>query len=196
MQDNCGPACHSRTSVSRTHNESYYAISCYHKPQTQFNKQISNGRWRAYSKGSIELCDKYSTFAINGRSTLADAPKDVRRLEALKPSNTPSMRERYDAAVGKEKRLEVATQPLMKKQQQQGGDEKNNKRKRKGGDKEEGVDNDDVVLDGDEKEKKSKPKGKKKKKAVVIEADLKNIGALDEEDEVQEGIVWSDSDSE
>lgn len=162
----------------------------------KFNKQISNGRWRAYSKGSIELCDKYSTFAINGRSTLADAPKDVRRLEALKPSNTPSMRERYDAAVGKEKRLEVATQPLMKKQQQQGGDENNNKRKRKGGDKEEGDDNDDVVLDGDEKEKKSKPKGKKKKKAVVIEADLKNIGALDEEDEVQEGIVWSDSDSE
>ena len=46
-----------------------------------------------------------------------------------------------------------------------------------------------------QKRKKTKPRAKKKK-AVVNEADLKNVEALNEEDEVEEGIVWSDSDSD
>lgn len=159
----------------------------------KFNKEISNGRWRAYSKGSMELCEKYSTFAINGRATLPDAPKDVRRLEALKPANTPSMRERYDSAVAKEKRLEAATQPVMKKgfQEMVKAKKKDEKRKRKGGDD---SDNSDMEEE-EQKVVKLKPK-KKKKKAVVNEADLKNVEALKEEDEVQEGIAWSDSESD
>jgi hypothetical protein len=40
---------------------------------------------------------------------IAETPKDVCRLEALKPPNVPSMSERYKLAVAKERRLEVAT---------------------------------------------------------------------------------------
>mmetsp|Transcript_3047 Transcript_3047/g.6747 ORF Transcript_3047/g.6747 Transcript_3047/m.6747 type:complete len:880 (-) Transcript_3047:141-2780(-) len=154
----------------------------------KFNKEISNGRWRAYSKGAIELCEKYSAFASEGRSTLVDAPKDVRRLEALKPTNVPSMRERYETAVAKEKRLEAATQPLMKKVDQKKANEQKRKRKVKGDSDSES----DVEMEEEEEVKQTKPK-KKKKKAVVIEADLKNVGALKEADEVKEGIEWSDS---
>ncbi|KAL7542427.1 hypothetical protein ACHAXR_011768 [Thalassiosira sp. AJA248-18] len=163
----------------------------------KFNKEISNGRWRAYSKGTIELCEKYSTFAINGRATLTDAPKDVRRLEALKPPNVPAMRERYESAVAKEKRLEAATLPIMKQQQAKGkkADDGKAKRKRKD-DEEEKEGGNESGEEEDGKAKKAKSKAKKKKKAVVNEADLKNVEALKEEDEVQEGIEWSDSDSE
>jgi hypothetical protein len=36
---------------------------------------------------------------------------------------------------------------------------------------------------------------KKKRQAVVNEEDLKNVAALKEEEEVQEGIAWSESES-
>mmetsp|Transcript_12723 Transcript_12723/g.22899 ORF Transcript_12723/g.22899 Transcript_12723/m.22899 type:complete len:889 (-) Transcript_12723:251-2917(-) len=165
----------------------------------KFNKQISNGRWRAYSKGTMELCDKYSAFATNGRSTLVDAPKDVRRLEALKPVNTPSMRERYESAVGKEKRLEAALQPVMGQKaaddaKQRKIDKKNEKKNNKKRKNEDDSESDADMEEEEAKKQEDKPKPKKKKKAKVVnEADLKNVGALKEEDEVQEGIEWSDS---
>jgi hypothetical protein len=162
----------------------------------QFNKEVNNGRWRAYSKGSIELCEKCSTFVSQERATLVDSPKDVRRLEALKPLNAPSMRERYDAAISKEKRLEAASNPLVstdeKKTDWKG---KSGKQKRQGQDNDSESD-DDRKFDEDEEvdmAPKAKSTKKKRKAAVVNEADLKNIQALEEQDEVQEGIVWSDS---
>ena len=139
----------------------------------------------------MELCEKYSTFAITARATLPDAPKDVRRLEALKPTNVPTMRERYESTIAKEKRLEAATQPAMKAS----NDDDKNKRKRKdmeaneSGEEEE-EENEEVAAS----KKKTKPK-KKKKAVVVNEDDLNNVEALEEEDEVQEGI-WSDSESD
>lgn len=163
----------------------------------QFNKDVSNGRWRAYAKGTIELCDKYSALVIQGRSTLVDAPKDIRRLEALKPTNTPSMGKRYEASVAKEKRLEAATQPVMKARAKASLNADGEGSKMKSGNKR----NSDEVNDESDSEeeaqkrKKTKPRAKKKK-AVVNEADLKNVEALNEEDEVEEGIVWSDSDSD
>jgi hypothetical protein len=188
------PSSVSHTAITPRHDNNRTKLS------RQFNKEISNGRWRAYSKGTIELCEKYSAFAIKGRATLADAPKDVRRLEALKPANVPSMGERYDAAVAKERRLEAATQPMMRANKKKaddamakkGGDEKDgsDKRKRKDEDEES-----DLDLEEEGGEAKSKPKKKKKKAAAVNEADLKNVEALKEDDDVQEGIVWS-SDSE
>lgn len=164
--------------------------------QHQFNKEISNGTWRAYSKGTIELCEKYSVFAVNGRSALVDAPKDVRRLEALKPINVPSMRERYESAVAKEKRLEAATQPLRKENNKvdnsSGKKDAKNKRKRNNDESEEEGDSSDEMV------QKQQPKKtmKKNKKAVVNQEDLNNVNALKEEDEVEEGIVWSDDESE
>lgn len=160
----------------------------------QFNKDVSNGRWRAYAKGTIELCEKYSKFVIQGRSTLVEAPKDVRRLEALKPANTPSMGERYDASVAKEKRLEAATQPVMKAKPKSTSDASQGSKKKSGNKrKNEDVDEDSDSDEEDQRQKKSKPKSKKRV-TVVNEADLKNVEALKEEDEVQEGVVWSDSD--
>jgi len=154
----------------------------------KFNKEINNGRWRAYSKGTIELCEKYSAFAMNGRSTLPDAPKDVKRLEALKPTGTPSMRERYESAIAKEKRLEAAAQPKMKKSDNtRVGDEKKRKGDKNQQQQQEGS--------GEDADAKSRPSKKRKnKKAVVNQADLKNVDALKEEDDVQVGIEWSDSD--
>ena len=174
------------------------------KKLLKFNKEIGNGQWRAYSKGTIELCEKYSAFAVAGRSTLADAPKDVRRLEALKPPNVPGMRERYESAVAKERRLEVATRPATKANDKKvraydDDDDDDNivketldKRKRKG--EGEGGDSDEDGKKEGQKTKKSTPR--KKRKAVVNEADLKNVAALKEEDEVQEGVAWSDSESD
>ena len=134
------------------------------KPKSQFNKDISNSQWRAYSKGTIELCEKYSAFAIAGRSTLADPPKDVRRLEALKPPNVPGMRERYESTVAKERRLEVVTRPAMKANDKKVRDYENDdndddddtvkdasdKRKRKGRDEQEDSDEEDEKLERSE----------------------------------------------
>ena len=138
----------------------------------------------------MELCEKYSTFAITARATLQDAPKDVRRLEALKPTNVPTMRERYEGAIAKEKRLEAATQPAMKAS----NDNDKNKRKRKDMEANESGEEEENEEEVAASKKKTKPK-KKKKAVVVNEDDLNNVEALEEEDEVQEGI-WSDSESD
>ena len=138
----------------------------------------------------MELCEKYSTFAITARATLPDAPKDVRRLEALKPTNVPTMRERYESAIAKEKRLEAATQPAMKAS----NDDDKNKRKRKDMEANESGEEEENEEEVAASKKKTKPK-KKKKAVVVNEDDLNNVEALEEEDEVQEGI-WSDSESD
>jgi hypothetical protein len=159
----------------------------------QFNKEVNNGRWRAYSKGSIELCEKYANYVIQERSSLVDAPKDVRRLEALKPSNAPTMRERYDAAVSKEKRLEAAANPLVYSTKTKSDAGKDRKKKKQEQDEESSGDEKFEDDESGEDVKKPKPVAKKRKLAVVNEADLKNVEALKEEDEIQEGIVWSDS---
>ena len=140
----------------------------------------------------MELCEKYSTFAITARATLPDAPKDVRRLEALKPTNVPTMRERYESAIAKEKRLEAATQPAMKASKKDNDDDKNKRKRKDMGAN--GSDDEEEKEEGIASKKKTRPK-KKKKAPVVNEDDLNNVNALEEEDEVQEGI-WSDSESD
>ena len=52
-------------------------------------------------------------MAALSRSKLEEAPKDIKRIEVLKPSNIPSVGEQYDMAIAKEKRLEVAQQPVV-----------------------------------------------------------------------------------
>ena len=159
---------------------------------------MNNGRWRAYSKGSIELCEKYAAFVIRERASLVDAPKDVGRLEVLKPNSVPSMKERYDAGVSKEKRLEAAANPLVSLSKKKGVNDDKKKRQQVVEEEEEEESSDDEKFedeysDGVEGETQTKPASKKRKITVVNEADLKNVKALEEEDDVQEGIVWSDS---
>ena len=137
---------------------------------------------RAYTKGCIELCEKHSRAAVLSRTQLEEAPKDIRRIEVLKPNNVPSMGERYEMATAKEKRLEAAEQPVLsaasqrKAQEEKKAQEQAEKKERQ---------------KANRHEKKLK---KKKLKMEVNEEDLKNVGALKEEDEVEEGIDWSDSD--
>jgi hypothetical protein len=103
---------------------------------------------------------------MDGRAKLNDvAPKDVKRLEILKPVNTPSMAERYKQALEKEKRLEAASRPAQK---QSSKDEKK-----------------------DDAEKKKK-RSKKKKKIQAAPRSHENAEALEQQDQVEEGINWSD----
>jgi len=146
----------------------------------KYSKETKNGKYRAYSRGCIELCEKYSAEATKARSKLNEAPKDIKRLEALKPSNVPSMKERYESSIAKEKRLEQASQPAL-------SDAAKKRARSEAAKEKEEVDDDD--------EPKSKKKKQKKKKVEVNQKDLENIGALEEDDEIQEGIDW-DSDDE
>jgi nucleolar complex protein 2 len=146
----------------------------------KYSKETKNGKYRAYSRGCIELCEKYSAEATKARSKLNEAPKDIKRLEALKPSNVPSMKERYESSIAKEKRLEQASQPAL-------SDAAKKRARSEAAKEKEEVDDDD--------EPKSKKKKQKKKKVEVNQKDLENIGALAEDDEIQEGIDW-DSDDE
>lgn len=97
------------------------------------------------------------------------APKDVKQLEVLKPITTPSMGERYKQSIEKEKRLEAATRPVQKATKSQERETE------------------------DPEEKKGKKKTKKKKKPVSASA-MATDDALDQQDEVEEGINWSDED--
>jgi hypothetical protein len=133
----------------------------------QFAKEAGrHARWRAYAKGCLDLCERYSQNAMDVRSKFTDlAPRDVRQLEILRPTSTPSMSERYKQAIEKEKRLEVASRPAQKQQA--------------------------VKVEEATKEQATKKKKPKKKKKVGP-LGQSNEKALDEEDEVEEGIDWSD----
>jgi hypothetical protein len=80
--------------------------------------------------------------------------------------NIPSMGERYKKSLEKETRLEAASRPLQKTSKAEEPKK-------------------------DESEKKSKKRKRSKKK---VAPKILNVpeNALDEEDEVQEGINWSD----
>jgi hypothetical protein len=93
------------------------------------------------------------------------------------------MKERYEMAIAKERRLESASQPEISKAAK------------------EKVKNEKEVLDKKKKEEKEaadkkKNSKKKKNKMELNEYDLKNVEALEEDDEVQEGINWSESEDD
>ena len=61
----------------------YCSVTPHSARNPQFNKEIRNRQWCAYSKGVIKLCKLYPAFASKGRSMLVNAPKDMCRIEAL-----------------------------------------------------------------------------------------------------------------
>ena len=134
----------------------------------------------------MEVCDRYSTKAMNERanSTILNdvSPKDVKQLEVLRPHSTPSMGQRYKLSLEKEKRLEAANKPIQKKT----SNGKNQKNTREETDK----DDDEIS-----KETKSQKKRRKKNKRVdTFDGGVMAQGNIDQEDEVEEGINWSDDD--
>lgn len=106
------------------------------------------------------------------RAKLNDiAPKDVKQLEILKPINAPSMGERYKQALDKEKRLEAASRPIQKQTE--------SKRKASPEEEEQPV--------GSKKSKRAK-----RKKGKNASSGKLDENALNQQDEVEEGINWSD----
>jgi hypothetical protein len=102
---------------------------------------------------------------MDARAKLNDvAPKDVKQLEVLKPVNTPSMGDRYKQAMEKEKRLEAASRPAQKQ----------------------------TSKDGKKDEAENKKKQSKKKKKAPAPRAQENAKALEQQDQVEEGINWSD----
>jgi len=162
----------------------------------KFSKETRNGKYRAYARGCIELCEKYSKFAITARSALEEAPSDIKTLEILLPKNTsnnqsaPNMGARYDAAIGREKPFEAMAQPALSKSAKA-------KAAKGGGMAEEVlVVKDAKGRDANGKEMEKNKRKKRAKKVVLNQADLKNTAALDEKDEVSEGINWSESEAD
>ena len=155
-------------------------------------KETRNSRWRAYAKGCLDVCDRYSKRAMDERAKLQDvAPKDVKQLEVLRPVNTPSMGERYKAMIEKEKRLEAATRPVQKHT------EKSKKQLQKEANDSSDEDEDVVTSSKTKKKKKSKAASMLAKKKAAEEAKAKLAATnedevMGEEDEVKEGIDWSD----
>lgn len=151
----------------------------------QFAKATKNGKFRAYAKGCIELCEKHTKVATLSRSKLEEAPKDIKRIEVLKPNNVPSMGERYEMAIAKEKRLEVAEQPVLSESA-----------KKKANEEKLAMERERTNHESGKKLKNEKKSKKKREKIQVNEEDLNNIEALNEEDAVEEGIDWSDSEAD
>jgi len=138
----------------------------------KFAKESRSPRWKAYARGCLELCTKYHQRGVSERAKLNDvAPRDVKQLELLRPIHNPSMGARYKASLEKEKRLEVASRPIQKTAQQA---KKPN------------------AEDSEEKKSNKRKRSKKKKKSEAPKMSDVPKDALEQEDEVHEGIDWSD----
>jgi len=149
-------------------------------------KGTKNGRWRAYARGCVDLCKRYLDFAVNARSKLREAPRTVKRLEAIRDPKEPSMSERYDAAIEKENTewtsLIAASSAASVKAKKKDGDDDDSQ---SGGE------------DGDEVEEARIAKTQKKKKrkasaATEAPAPVKlDRTVMEIKDTVKEGVDWS-----
>lgn len=152
----------------------------------KFSKETQNARWRTFSRGCIDTCERYSSAAVEARSKLQEAPKDVQRLECLRSASEPSMRERHESSCQKEmKNLETrmaaaaaaaapkdaAKSKTSKADKDSADDDKVSKKKKR-------------KTDSDTKNTKPKPNTEK----------LEDPRVMDLDDEVQEGVDWSSSD--
>ena len=130
----------------------------------------------------MELCERYSTKIMNERANgtiLADvAPKDVKQLEVLRPHSAPSMGQRFKQSLEKEKRLEAASKPIQSKSKNN-INAKNSKKE-------------NAEEKASKTSKKKRNKKQKRQKSDVDEALEKGNTSIDQADEVEEGINWSD----
>ena len=151
-----------------------------------FRRAIRQPRWRKFADGILDLCEKHTSNAVEKRSKLQQAPKDVTRLECLRPVNVPSMGERHKAAIEKEAKRIGGPTPTGKKQEST---------------KETRSEPDDKVSEENEtKQAKKKKKSKKQVESTIRPAQnhkaKEDPNVLEQEDDVQEGVDWSDDDNE
>jgi len=81
-----------------------YAFWILHRLR-KFSTDIQNFKYRAYANECIKLCENYTNFAIKARSLLEIAPRNVKKLEMLKPEGIPVMHKRHDASLVHEKKI-------------------------------------------------------------------------------------------
>lgn len=108
---------------------------------------------------------------------MLEAPKDVKVLEVLKPSGRPNMRERHESSLAKENRLDSAARPVARTGK--ASDKTSTAQKRK-----------ETI------ERSTPPQKKRRTENAEKDATSSKGSALDEEDEVKEGIDWSDEEKE
>ena len=139
----------------------------------KFSKSTRNGRWRTFAKGCLETCEKFADYAIEERSKLKQAPKDIKRIEVLKPQSAPSMKERFHESVENEKKKQSAMQPSQSKASQ----------KRHQSEAEQALE---------------KMESKRQKTRVSPENKTAPLSErnLDEADDVEEGVAWFDEEAE
>jgi nucleolar complex protein 2 len=158
-------------------------VQCLRK----FNKEVRNPRWRTFGRGCLDTCERYSKYAVQARSKLLEAPKDVAQLECLRQHSQPSMRERHEVAVEKEQKTLEASRllanPDLGKKSKQAEDEND--------EEEEDNEGEDAASNN----KKKKKRNKRKSSAAgddTPEPVLASAETLKQEDQVQEGVDWSD----
>jgi nucleolar complex protein 2 len=158
-------------------------VQCLRK----FNKEVRNPRWRTFAKGCLDTCERYSKYAVQGRSKLLEAPKDVAQLECLKQHSQPSMRERHEVSVEKEQKSLEASRALANP------DAGKKSKPTEDMDDEEEEDNEEEDAESNKSKKK-----KRNKKAKVVARDntpepvFASAETLEQEDQVKEGVEWSD----
>jgi nucleolar complex protein 2 len=149
-----------------------------------FSKESSRQpRWRAMAKGCIETCEKYSAFAVQARQKLQESPKDIQQLECLRPTSMKTMRDRHDESVQRE-------QKLLDERMKENRVAEEKKRPTKAEESDEDDDQGDAPTQKPKTKKKQKSKKTKTPQAPIDEK------ALEEDDAVQEGVDWSDDDSD
>jgi hypothetical protein len=104
------------------------------------------------------------------------SPKDIKQLEVLRPHSIPSMRERHKASLEKEKHLVAANRPPQSSAKQAKKEVSNQMKK------------EEIARDA------SRSKGKSKKRRETTERYDEKVSqdALDQDDEVEEFVDWSD----
>ena len=155
-------------------------------------KACKNSRWRAYARGTLDLCERQTDFAVNARSAITVAPKDVERLECLRKPTDLSMSERYDAAVEKENKewtslIAATTATVTKKRKSSAVEEEKE-------DEEADTGEDEEVETKEQPKKKAKNKKQKKPtpKGPPKPPPKADDSLLEMKDTVAEGIDWSD----
>ncbi|KAL7567953.1 hypothetical protein ACA910_019663 [Epithemia clementina (nom. ined.)] len=155
-----------------------------------FSRATRQPRWRRFAGGIIELCEKHASNAIASRAKLHEAPKDVHQLECLRPSSVPSMIERHKAAIDKEAKLLAAASPLMSK----------NSEHKAADDEDEDIDDKEeeaaVKMAGKEQKnsKRKRKPDKRDKSSSTTKYHKEDPNVLTQEDDVHEGVDWSDDD--
>jgi hypothetical protein len=153
----------------------------------QLNKEIRNPRWKTYIKACIELCDTHTSYAVQGRSKLQQAPREVQQLECLKPISEKSMHERYNDSIRKEQTtldeingVSLTTKSFNKRSPDTDDDEMEN-----------------VASDKTKKKKRKKKKTSTKKSMEELKEHIMDDDkVMEATDQVKEGINWSDDDDD